>query len=53
MASITISDLNHSESSLHELTEQETMYVLGGKFPWKETLEAIAAAAKLIAAFIK
>ena len=52
MASITISDLEHSESSLHELTEQEAIYVLGGKFPWKEVLQAIAAVAEIVAAII-
>ncbi len=33
MASIKIYDLNHSENSLSELTEEEVMYVSGG-FPW-------------------
>lgn len=38
MASIKIYDLNHSESSLSELTEEEVMYVSGGGFPWLKLL---------------
>jgi hypothetical protein len=47
MASITISDLNHSESSLHELTDEEVMYVTGG-FPWGSLIGLVAAVAQFL-----
>ncbi|MEG4526411.1 MULTISPECIES: class IIb bacteriocin, lactobin A/cerein 7B family [unclassified Microcoleus] len=50
MASIKIYDLNHSESSLSELTEEEIMYVSGGKFPWLELLSLVGSAIGFIAA---
>jgi len=50
MARITISDLNHSDSSLHELTDEEVMYVTGGKFPWAELLGLVVSAVTFIAA---